>query len=285
MMVDGVTRFMEVFHSETPDRVGPVRSARSTDIDLFSNLNRPIFVWSGGNGGVTAEIHEAVNAGLITEVVDDGGKNGPIFYRDSSRRVGVEHTLMADLVQVRAQRTPPDPTTPKPIFTYRPLGTTLTGGGAAPAAGITVTMTYFNNTSLTNKSDWAWDPAGSCWKRWHQRPGTDPQPLAHVDSNGAQVCPANVVVLFVPVGPDVRIDARTPKAESVGTGKGFVLADGKAAAINWARNSPTDPWTFADDAGQPVSLTPGKTWVELADAANDKADILDEAQAQALLGS
>jgi hypothetical protein len=285
MMVDGVTRFMEVFHSETPDRVGPVRSARSTDIDLFSNLNRPIFVWSGGNGGVTAEVHQAVTDGLITEVVDNGERNGPLFYRDGTRRVDTEHTLFADLVQIRAQRTPPDPTTPKPIFTYRAAGADLTGGGAAPAAGISVTMTYFTNSSLSNKSDWVWDAAGTCWKRFHQRPGTDPAPIAHVDSNGAQVCPANVVVLFVPVGPDAAIDARTPKAETVGTGKGFVMSNGKAAAINWARPTPDAPWTFADDSGAPVSLTPGKTWVELADAANDNADIMDPADAQALLGS
>jgi hypothetical protein len=263
-----------------------VRSARSTDIDLFSNLNRPIFVWSGGNPGVTGEIHKAVADGLITEVVDNGETNGPLFYRDRSRlspSVGTEHTLFADLVQIRAQKTPADPTTPKPIFTYRAAGADLTGGGAAPAAGISVTMTYFGGGAGTNKSDWVWDASGSCWKRYHQRTGTDPKPLAHVDSTGAQVCPANVVVLFVQVGRDVNIDAGTPKVESVGTGKGFVMSNGKAAAINWARATPDAPWTFADDAGAPVSLTPGKTWVELADQANDTADIMDPGAAQALI--
>jgi hypothetical protein len=249
-----------------------VRSARSTDIDLFSNLNRPIFVWSGGNGGVMGEIHQAVTDGLITEVSDDGGTNGPLFYRDAERlrRVLREHTLFVDLTQIRAQRTPPDPTMPKPIFSYRPVGTELSGG-ASPAAGISVTMTYFGGGGGANKSDWVWDAAGTCWKRYHQMVGTDTRPRSHVDSTGAQVCPANVVVLLVPVGRDVNIDARTPKAETVGTGKGFVMSNGEAAAINWARATPTDPWTFTDD--------------ELADAANDKADIMDPATAQGLLGS
>ena len=39
-----------------PDPVGPIRSGRTQDIILLGSFNRPLFVWSGGNGRVTAAI-------------------------------------------------------------------------------------------------------------------------------------------------------------------------------------------------------------------------------------
>ena len=53
---NGVTRFLAVFQSEVPALVGPVRSARSSDIDLIGNLNRPSFAYWGSNEGVGAEV-------------------------------------------------------------------------------------------------------------------------------------------------------------------------------------------------------------------------------------
>jgi hypothetical protein len=43
----GVTRFVAAFHSELPERVGPVRSARFVDVDLGSGFGRPVFANSG----------------------------------------------------------------------------------------------------------------------------------------------------------------------------------------------------------------------------------------------
>ena len=37
-LVEGITRFMAVFQSNIPDTVGPIRSARSSDVDLLHSL-------------------------------------------------------------------------------------------------------------------------------------------------------------------------------------------------------------------------------------------------------
>jgi len=52
LLVEGITRYALVFHSNLVDPVGPVRSARSSDIDLVADLSTPLFAWSGANGGV-----------------------------------------------------------------------------------------------------------------------------------------------------------------------------------------------------------------------------------------
>ena len=47
--VEGVTRFVvAVFHSRQPSMIGPVRSARTSDLAVLASLNRPILAWSGG---------------------------------------------------------------------------------------------------------------------------------------------------------------------------------------------------------------------------------------------
>ena len=51
-----ITRLVAVFHSVGTDPVGPVRSARTTDVHLLPQLHRPLIAWSGGNGNVIGAI-------------------------------------------------------------------------------------------------------------------------------------------------------------------------------------------------------------------------------------
>ncbi|PWG74405.1 DUF3048 domain-containing protein, partial [Enterococcus hirae] len=47
----GVTRFAALFHSQLPERVGPVRSARFVDVPLLQPW-APVLVYSGARGEV-----------------------------------------------------------------------------------------------------------------------------------------------------------------------------------------------------------------------------------------
>lgn len=80
--VEGITRFAAVFHSQGSDPVGPLRSGRTQDVDILSAYNKPLFVWSGGNGGVTQVINKSdlVNVGYLTSIGQ--GK----YFRDKTYR-------------------------------------------------------------------------------------------------------------------------------------------------------------------------------------------------------
>ncbi len=58
-IVEGITRFAAVFQSEDADPVGPIRSARTSDINILAQLGRPLLAWSGGNPFVTRAIQNA----------------------------------------------------------------------------------------------------------------------------------------------------------------------------------------------------------------------------------
>ena len=53
------TRLVAVYHSKFPDRLGPVRSARTTDVQLLPLFGKPGLVYSGANARVQRRIDAA----------------------------------------------------------------------------------------------------------------------------------------------------------------------------------------------------------------------------------
>ena len=82
-IVEGITRFFAVFHSTAADPVGPVRSARTTDIDLLRQLQRPLFAWSGANNGTIKALRDA---DVATDVGYAFHSKEAGYYRDGARR-------------------------------------------------------------------------------------------------------------------------------------------------------------------------------------------------------
>jgi hypothetical protein len=242
-IVEGITRFFTIFQSTDAAPVGPIRSARTTDVALLDQLNRPLFVWSGGNGNVVRAI-----GGANAVSMADG--QGPGFYRDRrGRRVATEHTLFNDGTPTIYSRVEAGEGPPAPFFSYRPVGTPSVAG--QPVTNIDARM---NSVPV----QWAWDPAQGLWIRSEYS-------APHVDASGAPVSAMNVVVEFVPYGTSPA-DRRSPEAETVGEGDAWVFTDGKLIFAHWSRPDVAKPAVLTDAGGQPVLLTPGRTWIELAQA-------------------
>ena len=83
----GLTRFMAVYSSRVPSAVGPVRSARESDLDILSQFGRPGFAWSGATPHLVPFIERARVADLYALQV--GG-----YYRVSYR--AAPHNLYAN---------------------------------------------------------------------------------------------------------------------------------------------------------------------------------------------
>lgn len=264
LLVEGITRYALVFHSETPDPVGPVRSARSSDPGLIANLNKPLLVWSGGNPGVTGEVTDAAKAGFL---VDAGVNNFPADYFRDNKRVA-PHNLYANLTNILADATPAGAGPPPMVFSYRsPTASSTTTSGATSsttATGVESAGTTID-FGLNTRADYVWDAERKGWDRFQVDQAHNRAQSATVDPSGQQVSPANVVILFLQYGQSPA-DARSPMAESTGTGEALVLTDGKAIQGTWKRAGSIYPWELTDKAGNPIQLTPGRTWVALPQA-------------------
>lgn len=247
LLVEGITRYALVYHSTLVEEVGPVRSARSSDPTLVANLGTPLMVWSGGNPGVTDEVLGAADMGLLIDKSYNVATGD--YWRDNSRKA--PHNLYANIAAIDAS-TPGTP--PPPLFSFLPAGQPQAHG--VPTAGITVD--YGDGV----RADYAWDAERGGWDRFQIDERHHRADSATVDANDVQVSPANVVILFTEYGQSPS-DARSPMALSTGAGEAIVLSQGKMVHGTWSRETSLHPWTLTDDAGAPIQLAPGRTWVSL----------------------
>lgn len=244
---DGVTRFFSIFQSQDADPVGPVRSARTTDILLVTPLNHPLFAYSGTN----ATFQKLISAAPLTDV---GVSAAPgEYHRDGSRPAPYNLFSATGLLYKHA---PAGAKAPPPIFTYRPAGQPAAGAGAAPAGSLHI---EFKGIHVTTVVDWKWDAAAGVWRR-----SQDGGP--HNDSAGAQVTAKNIVVEFVnyvDTGQRDRSNTVVPEGQMVGSGEAWIFTDGKVIKGKWAKAAAESITAYTDSAGAPIGLTPGQTWVEL----------------------
>jgi hypothetical protein len=227
-----------VFWADDVAGVGPIRSARTSDIDLLGSLGRPLLAWSGGNEGVMEAVGDS-------DVIDVGFDQQPdLYYRESSRIA--PHDLMSDTAQLMAAGR--EGATP-------PQAPFLVGGGAPAPAGVVVTPGLDVDLEGVT-ANWVWDVGTSRWVRFQNGE-------AHLGESGDQLGAANVVVLDVEYFPSPA-DGSSPEAQSVGEGAAVLLRpDGTMVEGTWLRGSGSEPFTLLDSAGATVTLPPGNIWVEL----------------------
>lgn len=235
---EGVTRLAAVYQSTDADPVMPVRSARSSDVTITGNLNRPLFAFSGANGGVLGQIAGA-------NLVDLGRDAHGDLYRGSGL-YGVSTSTGA--MYGAAPSPPPGP--PPPLFAYRPAGAPFPG---EETGGVRLSYQGRINTQV----DWAPDLAG--WAR--SQDGT-----AHTEGSGGRVTAANVVVQLIEYRDSGFVDttgAVSPEAVLVGEGEALVLSGDRLVRGRWSRADAGAVTVFSDESGAPIALAPGRTWVEL----------------------
>jgi hypothetical protein len=244
-MVEGsLTRLVAVFHQRMPSTVGPVRSIRTTDIDVLEALGRPLLAASGANGGVLDEVADAALVNVNALVV------GGAYFR--SRNRSAPHNLYARTANLLAADQGRGGRPPQ-LFAYRqaPAGA---GEGASDGVGSVAEGVDINFGSTQVGFRWAATDRG--WRRTQNgRP--------HLTAAGGQLSPRNVVVLEVAYTPSV-VDARSPEAQTVGTGRAWAFTDGRVVTGSWHRASSEDPFDLRDDGDQVIELTPGTTFMELA---------------------
>ena len=230
-IVEGqATRFAAVFNSMDADPVGPIRSARTQDVNLLLSLNDPALAYSGANDGVNAALGSA-GFELLTE-------GDPGFFRDDSRPA--PHNLFANTSELWSQLSSSGDAVP--AFEYVAPG--------APVAGTPVSFVEMMVGDYNVR--WDWDGTQRLFLRSQLG-------APHMLTDG-QASANTVVVLVVPYG--VSAAGGGPEAQTIGTGTAVVYSDGVEIDGTWTRASATDPFTLEAN-GQPILIAPdvpGSSW-------------------------
>jgi hypothetical protein len=235
----GLTRLVAVFSGELPEEVGPVRSARRTDLDLLAQYGKPVLAYSGAAPELVPALR---SAGLVNASPDE---TGAAFHRDRDRRA--PHNLYV-----------------------RPAE--LPGGAAGPAEAPLLFGAVPEGGTPTTGHDVAFSAArfGFTWSapdgRW--RVAMNGSPMTSTESGpltAATVVVQRVVVTTGESGEDAAGSA-SPVAQTVGSGQSDVLRDGRVFDGTWSRPAPDAPTRFLTTAGAELPLASGPVWVLLVPA-------------------
>ena len=238
----GKSRFLAVYHSRLPEKVLPVRSARSSDIDLLLNLNHPVFVYWGANDIVLSEIQTAEWAGGFDSRSASSQWGERYFERDSSRsRPDNGYVNPSDLQETASN----EAEIPLSLFEYGEIPE-----AAVPAAG----ARWETSQRIV---DYVWNASLEQWVRYQDG-------VIHLDQVGAPLTMDNLLFLYTDYRTS-NADPNSPQAISVGTGDGWLLRDGTVTGVIWERQRTSDKWKILDDeTGESITLDVGTTWVTLA---------------------
>ncbi|MER5401899.1 DUF3048 domain-containing protein [Streptomyces sp. NPDC002599] len=236
----GLSRLMAVFASTLPDSVGPVRSARESDLELLRQFHEPTLAFSGAQHKLLPLIDDAP---LDPE---PAGKAPDAWYRGTGK--AAPHNLYLR---------------PRRLMDSAPGDAALTTGfrfGAAPEGGTPEASRTVRFPSARFTFTWSADR-----ERWLVAMDGTPT----VTTDGTSVAPATVVIQYVKVRASKYHDFlgnNTPFTESVGSGTARVLRDGRAFDAKWTRPEAADGTRFTSPDGTPMNFAPGQVWVVLAKA-------------------
>lgn len=237
---DRATRFAAIFHSAVPDTVGPVRSARTTDLDLLRNLGKPILVFSGANVSTLRELRELALAEEAVLVVDDG--SGTYHVRDTDFRA--PDNLFSDISLVRDDFAG-DADAAAGIFAFRDAASDTR---PASVDGSGVTVTGRDDVSFVH------DPA-----RGYVRVQDGE---IHATRDGVALVVTNLVVMETQYVTNAN-DPSSVDAITIGSGPASVLIGGRRFLGTWSRADAAAPYALATTDGAVIVLEPGSTWVTL----------------------
>ena len=234
----GVTRLVAVYSSQLPNKVGPVRSARITDIELLRQYGTVGLVYSGSNNKLARKLRAADQLKLVSF---DANRRG--YTRASSRPQPYDVIGDVDALLKRAGK----------IDKPKKVGYEF---GAAPAGGKKASQVTARFPSAR---------VGAVWSAKQKRWLLSMDGRKNMAAEGGQLGASTFVVQFSVLKGSAYRDvngARTPETETVGKGKAMIFRDGKVYNGQWSRAKAADPTTYTI-GGQPAVFAPGTIWVAL----------------------
>ncbi len=241
----GLTRLLALYTSEYPEFIGPIRSARISDIDLLAQYGKVAFAYSGSQSKMRPVL-SAANLNVLS-----AERNPPsIFARDESRVSPVNMILYIQKLFDRATNKL------KMNLISLPGSPWLFGDLPKTAAPVVSAKINWPNA----KYEIIWNEASKCWNL--KQNGEIEQ-----TTFGVNICIQNAIIQKVKIEPSIygdKFGGITPFSQTVGSGKAVLLRDGKYLNLNWQRDDATQFTNWLDEQGERMRITPGKTWVFLA---------------------
>jgi hypothetical protein len=235
----GLTRLAAMFNRKVPKVVGPVRSARISDLEILKQFSTPGLVFSGANNVLLKQIAASDAVSLSPT------EKGEYFYRNNKKEV--PHNQMLEFADMIAKT--------KGLGVVGDIGLAFdreVPAGGTPARTFKATWPSSNISGKWSRKGWAISVDGYVQKDYVSR-----QP----------VIARTVIIQFVEQTDSEqgdRFGGKTPLSRTVGEGTAVILRNGQRFAATWSRPIATAGTSYLV-GGLPFSLDVGQVWILLVD--------------------
>jgi hypothetical protein len=265
----GMTRFAVAFHSDLPDEVGPVRSVRHVDVAIAEPM-ADAFVFSGGAKRTMRFVKRKLPT--TVSVVNEGA---PGMFR--KKGLYAPHNLflnMNEMLEATAEHNTPTSgffvrPEPQPEPSQTPEASASPGASStAVEYGKSVTDVSVNFSKFAGPN-WAWDSTKQLWMRSE---GVKP----FMNKDGSQFGTNNLVIIEVReinAGYKGQTGGYVPRTVLTGSGRGWVLSEGKAYEVFWNKPTLKAQMELKDPTGKPFAMPIGRSWVELLPVSVEGASV------------
>lgn len=253
----GATRFAAAYQSDIPDEVGPVRSVRHVDVSIAAPI-ADVFVFSGGAGKTMRFLARELPTAMSQVREGAPGMN---------RKPGISapNNLFLDTKQMFAAVAEYDTPSsgffapvPAPAASPAPSSSTTSTPIVPAPVGKTVNTVEVAFSTLA-KPNWKWNATDKLWMR-----SEGVKPFNNKD--GTQFGTNNLVIIEireVDAGYKGQTGGYVPRSVITGSGRAWVLSNGKAVEVKWNKPKVVSQMELTDTNGNPFSMPTGRTWVEL----------------------
>lgn len=237
----GLTRFIALFATSMPDVVGPVRSARVSDIDILAPFGDIPFAYSGAQSRLLPVLAKAnfIDASALASYTG--------WFDDPNRRSPTDHMLRpGDVLGVFSDGA-----------VVRDIGWVFSDEPPAGGTPVSEVTAQWGSSSV----GFRWDASAGDYVV--QIDGADSRA-----SEGGSQRAATVVIQSVrqyDSGYGDKFGGVTPAIETVGTGSAMVLRDGLMFQVTWERDSLEEGTRYLMADGSPIPFAIGQEWIVLLD--------------------
>lgn len=239
----GITRYAAIFQSHDASTVGPVRSARLSDLQIAPEYGA-VLAHVGASGPVMGMIRNS-------DVLDLDQFFWPAYYHRTTDRIA-PYNVYTSTANLRDGALARGFAATNELASYD-----FDSVPPAPGNADVVTIDFARET----RSQYLYDAAKAAYRQVENgTPTTD-------SVTGEDVSIANLVVQYVPVlATNIIEDANGSRSLDYrlnGQGKAQVFHDGTEIDGTWSRNTPTERTAFTDSSGEPIKMARGATWIAL----------------------
>ncbi len=237
----GFTRLMGIYSSNYPEVLGPIRSARISDLSILGEYGKVGYLYSGAQSKMRPVISAANLVNLSAE------RNPPsIYFNDPSRRSPYSMMVRPNLLLEKAGDVE---LAKEPGWKH--------GARAEDAKKI-----------ISAEIEWANASYEAVWSVEEKRFLLKHNGKANIASSGIQLGSPMMVIQMVKISPSEygdKFGGVTPKSEVIGSGHGYLLRNQRVVKVLWNRASLSEPTTWSLEDGSPAYFARGQLWFFLTD--------------------